>query len=438
MEREEREAQKSENVVSFAQTSRKKMLVGAISVIVALLFLVASFFIGFAVARRETDEQERSLLWMIDRVEENYHDEVSRDELFDRMYDALALDKFCTHYTPEEYEELINSSNGLNEGYGVTFTSVSGAVRIYRVTGNSPADLAGLKKGMYLYEADGAEPVSGSAANEYLGERESVTLTCGYEADASDAQPYTLHRAAYHAAYCYYADSENTYRFRGETPTLTVAGEGLSGLPADTAYIALIQFEGHAAEEFEACLSLMKERSRKHLILDLRGNGGGYLSILCGISAHLLRNAEGKNPLVTQARFRSGATENYCASGNDFSNFFESDARIRVLADENSASASEALIGALISYGTCGYGDIYLRKGGKAIAKTYGKGVMQSRFTAPDNNALRLTVADIYWPNGRCIHGVGITEEDGAVPVSAPLLPNGTDEFLEKFLATLT
>ena len=270
MEKEEREVQKSENAVGFAKSRRKKWLVGAICIIAALLFFTGAFFIGYA-ARGGIDEEERSLLWMVDAVEKNYHDEVSRDELFDRMYDALALDKFCTHYTPEEYEELINSSNGLNEGFGVSFTSDGGAVRIYRVTQNSPADLAGLKKGMYVYALDGAQAESSSAASSYLGGRESVTLTCGVSADASDARSYVLRRASYHAAYCSYADSEKTFKFRGETPELTETGEGIEGLPADTAYLALAQFEGHAAGEFEACLGLMKARGRKHLILDLQG-----------------------------------------------------------------------------------------------------------------------------------------------------------------------
>ena len=271
MEKEEREVQKSENAVGFAKSRRKKWLVGAICIIAALLFFTGAFFIGYA-ARGGIDEEERSLLWMVDAVEKNYHDEVSRDELFDRMYDALALDKFCTHYTPEEYEELINSSNGLNEGFGVSFTSDGGAVRIYRVTQNSPADLAGLKKGMYVYALDGAQAESSSAASSYLGGRESVTLTCGVSADASDARSYVLRRASYHAAYCSYADSEKTFKFRGETPELTETGEGIEGLPADTAYLALAQFEGHAAGEFEACLGLMKARGRKHLILDLRAD----------------------------------------------------------------------------------------------------------------------------------------------------------------------
>lgn len=439
MDKEEREVRKRTNAVGFAQNSRRKKIVGAICIIVALLFLVASFFIGLAVGRGETDAQERSLLWMIDTVEENYREEVSRDELFDRLYDALELDLFCAHYTPEEYADLLQSDNGNNEGYGISFTAENGAVRIYRVTGNSPADLAGLRKGMYVYAlGEGGEAASSSAVTSYLGARDEATLLCGFGTE--DARPYTLRRATYHAAFCRYADSGAAFGFRGEiggTLALTETGEGLSGLPADTAYLAIDKFQGDAAAEFAACLRLMKARGRKHLVIDLRGNGGGSLNVLCDMSTHLMRRAEGESPVIMKARFRNGDTVNYCVEESDFSDYFEQDAKICVLADETSASASEALIGVLISYGTCGYGDIYLRKG-TGIAKTYGKGVMQSRFTAPDGNALRLTVADVYWPNGVCIHGTGVTEEDGAIPVPAPLLPGETDEFLRQVFAKLT
>ena len=83
-----------------------------------------------------------------------------------------------------------------------------------------------------------------------------------------------------------------------------------------------------------------------------------------------------------------------------------------VAANGNSASASEALIGAtMYSYGTISYADIFLTKIGDYTAKTYGKGIMQTTYTN-GGEAVTLTTAQIYWPNGTCIHGRGITEND--------------------------
>lgn len=434
----EEDLQKEQNAAVSVQEKRRNRLRCAMIVVVALLFAVGCFFMGMLAGRGKTDAQMQSLLWMVDTIEENYREEVTRDELYDRLYDSLALDKFCTHYTPEEYAEKVRASNGQNSGIGISLTSIDGHVRVSRTVGNSPVELAGIEKGMYVYSCNGQVPQSPAEAIELLEEAEGdAVLSCGWNADGSDAREYTVRRADYLAAYCAYADSEATFRFRGsDRLVLTETGSGISALPAGTAYIALSKFEGKAGEEFGECLARMRGRGRTDLIIDLRGNGGGYLSILCEIASYLLRNAEGSSPLVMQARYRNGGTVNYRATGNRFSQYFNADSRITVLADENSASASEALMGVLIDYGTCSYSDFYLRESG-SIAKTYGKGVMQSHFKAPDGNVLLLTVADIYWPKGRCIHGIGITEADGAIGVEAPALPGAEDVFLQTVCAKL-
>lgn len=433
-----KDEQNKANAVTFTKEKpTNNGLKRAMIVFVALLFAASCFLIGMLVGRR-TDKRESSLLWMIDAVEKNYREDVSRDELYDRLYDALALDRFCAHYTPEEYAEKVREREGENAGYGISITSEGAALRVARVIGNSPVCLAGIESGMYLYSVGGETPATSADAVAVLTAAEGdVVLSCGWTADGSDARAYTVRRASYLASYCTYADSEGTFGFRGtEELVLTEIGEGVEELPAGTAYLRLAQFEGNAAQEFEACLKQMKARGRTDLILDLRGNGGGYLSILCEIAAHLLRGAEGDHPLVMQARYRDGSKENYRANGNDYAEYFNENSRIRVLADENSASASEALIGALIDYGTCNYPDLYLRKG-TGEARTYGKGVMQTHFIAPDGNVLQLTVANIYWPNGNYIHGTGITEADGAVPVAAPALCGKEDVFLQAVCAML-
>lgn len=426
-----------ENAAPVSQKTRKnKYLFCAMAVIVALLFAVGAFFLGMLAG--SPGEREKNLLEMIETVEENYREEVDEDKIYDRLYDSLALDEFCAHYTPEEYAEKQRESQGENTGYGITFTSLDGYVRVYRVLGNSPIALAGIQKGMYLFACNGAAVSASQAVDILNGTKDDVVLTCGWNANGSDARDYTVRRAAYLASYCTYADSEKTYCFRGtEGLALTETGAGIAELPADTAYISLTQFEGMAAMEFEACLDMMKSRGRTDLIIDLRGNGGGYLSILCDIASHLLRNAEGRHPIVMQARYRSGKTELYAATGNDFDDYFNEDSRITVLADENSASASEALMGALHDYGTCEYSDFYLRKNGDKV-KTYGKGVMQSHFFSADGNVMLLTVANIYWPKSNiCIHGTGITKDDGAIAVDAPVLRGQEDVFLQTVCAAL-
>ena len=412
------------------QTHRRKPS-RALIVVIALIFTVAAFAAGWFGRYYAIDSHARSFLWMLDAVQKNYREKVDMDELYDKLYDALELDRFCAHYTPEEYADIVAESKGRNTGYGFSYVEEGERVRLYRVVGNSPAELSGMKKGMYIFRCNGAEITSSGELAEALAEGDTAVFECGFSEDGDDKASYEVTRSSYLASYCRYADSENTFVFRGTKQlVLTEAGAGIAELPADTAYLSLAEFDGNAAWEVKTCLQKMKERGRTNLVLDLRSNGGGYLSTLCEISAHFMRNAKAHNPLVTSVRYRSGKTLKYRATGNDFGSYFNADSRISVLADENSASASECLLGVLVDYGTVSYSDIYLRQDDKGVARTYGKGVMQAHFTAPDGNVMRLTVADVFWPKGNNIHEVGVTKADGAIGIKADRIWGARDEML--------
>lgn len=407
------------------------------AVLFALIFLFVGIIAGWLIGIGTIDDRARNLVWLLERVEDNYYQEVDDETLYDRLYSALELDKFCTYYNVDEYDRVVDESRGRNKGYGLSIIYEGEDVRVYRTVFNSPAELAGLGAGMYIYRFGENETHLTAADSdnfyEYLTTHDSVTVEAGYS--KGDARLLTMTRAAYAAAYCEYRDSEESYRFRGGEPndlTLTKVGEGMSVLGESTAYLRLTEFDGNAGREFKACLEKMKERGRTDLILDLRCNGGGYLTTLCNIAAHLLKNAEERRPLVMTSRYRSGKEEKYTADGNDFSAYFSDTSRIRVLADENTASASEALMGAMIAYGTISSGDIYLRVNETdGLARTYGKGVMQSTFVAPNGRALRLTVAQIFWPDGEtCIHDVGIRAEGDHAITAGPFA--AAEEFIRQ------
>ncbi len=412
----ERGPSAAQNEPSAADKKREKAVRAICAVLFALIFTFVGIIAGWFIGASSVDERARNLAWLVERVEDNYYKEIDDEELYDRLYSALELDKFCTYYNEDEYDRLVSESKGNNEGYGISLVYEGDAVRVYNTVYNSPAERAGLAAGMYIYQYGETESDLSAATREnfysFLTAHSSVTLKAGHSEES--AALISMTRAKYLAAYCEYSDSEKSFRFRGDDKlTLTEAGAGMSVLDGDTAYIRLKEFDGKAAKEFETCLKTMKERGRTNLILDLRSNGGGYLTTLCDIAAHLLKGAEGRSPLVASSRYRSGKTGRYTASGNDFYDYFSADSRIRVLADENTASASEALMGAMICYGTISADDIFIRVNDTdGLARTYGKGVMQSTYTAPNGRALRLTVAEIFWPDGTtCIHDVGIRAE---------------------------
>ena len=117
----------------------------------------------------------------------------------------------------------------------------------------------------------------------------------------------------------------------------------------------------------------------------------------------------------------------------------EQDSEIYVAANVNTASASEALIGAMISYGTIGYEDIFITDTvGQGSARTYGKGIMQTTYyNVATGEAAKLTTAQIYWPNGESIHGSGITTAMGARPSPAKSFGEYGDPELTAILAAI-
>lgn len=426
----------SGNQQTAKMSNRKKILIAAGAVIIALVF----FFVGWIVRYFTIDARARTLLWLIDTIDDNYYKEITDEEwdgIYDRLYDTVLPDQFCSYYSPEEYRKLVSESAGSNKNAGFSAIDYEGDLRVYNVVGNSPAALAGLKSGMYIYRM-GTSMDSLKEGNRdalYSLSGKTLYLECGY---GEEKEIYSITSGNYLASYCSYRDSETSFDFRGaDALKLTETHNPIAGLNGETAYISIAEFNGNVAEEFTAMLALMKERGKTNLILDLRRNGGGYLDAFSSIASHLLKDAGTKTPVVATAKYRNGAKKEFRANGNDYFDYFTSSSSVYVLADERTASASECLIGALVDYHALPYWNIYLRKEGD-VARTYGKGVMQSAYTSLNGSAVRVTSAEIFWPlSGKSIHGVGVTENDGAIGIEAPLVAGEKDLMLEEVLARL-
>jgi len=431
----------------------RKVELCVFAVLGAVLIFAGAFLAGWFGRYSALGKKKRELLWAIDTTLENYYQEIDEDVLYGKIYEGFELDDYSCFYTAHEYKTISDEKDGISDGAGFSIViergksgDKNGYIRIYSVAGNSPADLAGLKRGMYI-SAFGADKehlqTQGDDVNAFYegfvsfagAQKEAFVIKCGYSADGTDAEDYSITMKKYTASYCTYRDSGASYAFRGETPAVTETFDPLSSLDDKTAYISIREFNGSAATEFKTFLDRMKERGRTNLVLDLRMNGGGYIDILMEISSHLLKTATGSNPVIAYAEFRSGEKISYTASNCDYKNYFKDDSEITVLADEWTASASECLIGAMVDYGTIGYDDVVLRKDPETgKAGTYGKGVMQTYFEDKSGNVLKLTVAEIFWPEGKSIHGTGVTATDGAKTVEAPFLYDKDDTFINSAL----
>lgn len=398
-----------------------------LTVLVAVILFVVAFFAGFAVCYFRGGTDAAKALWIKNMIDTYYYEDIDPDDVYSLIGKEL-LDPYSDYYDETAYAELTNGREGNKSGFGFSYYIPEGedTARVYAVSGNSPAELAGLRAGMRIFGAGRSEDeivaVAGSEFSEYLdslGLGDGDTLCFD-----TDAGLISVTRSAYKENCVYYRDADCGYRFVGEDALDAERTEDALALPEDTAYIRITSFSGNVADQFAAAMELFRSAGKKNLVLDLRGNGGGLLSDLQKVASYLLKDAEGNRPLVVRAKYKSGKTETYRASENEYHSYFAEDSRIRVLADSNTASASECLIGAMLDYHTIDYDDILLSEI-DGVAKTYGKGIMQSTFRYIDGSAIKLTTATVHWPvSDNNIHGRGVLPQDGAIAVAATAQPD--------------
>lgn len=350
------------------------------------------------------------------------------------------LDPYSAYYTRTEYQTVTEDNRGSKSGIGVSLSFNEGVV-LYSVIGNSPACRAGLKAGDKIISgvAGGEETVfrSTSDFSSFVSaQEENQTFTL----KLSDGRSVNLARKDYTASYAAMYTSESRYevQYNDGRREIVKTDEGIPQLPRGTAYMYLYQFYGGAAEEMADLIEKFNAENCTSLILDLRGNGGGYVDLMAQIGGRFTSLAAGDRHIAMTARYKDGSEETtYCPeydeSGSDTQKLIKPGTAVYVMANENTASASEALIGILVSYDIVKYENIFLSKYSGREARSYGKGIMQSTYTnILTGEALKLTVAGIYWANGKTIHGVGLLPSDGCsvAPSSDNIVNVGYDDEL--------
>lgn len=389
---------------------------------------VVAFGCGVLTCWASLDPEIRTILAVKDKIQEDYYQEVTDEDFYKAIFGGInddLLDPYSQYMTPEEFSATISDLEGNRVGIGLVFSSSTEApLRITRVCGNSPAEEAGVLAGECIIAYGKTEDALTEASNfdafsDFVSsyeEKEEFVL----KLQAGDSQRFvTVYKGAYVENYVFYRTNKSSYVFTGENADiLTEKGTPLACLDDDTAYIRLVQFTGNAAEEFDVAMSQFQKDGKKHLILDLRGNGGGYLDTMQLIASYFCKNATVAEPVVAVADFGDKRTQ-YNAYGNWYYEYFTNESQIYLLADAYSASASECLIGCMIDYGAIAFENICLAER-EGVAKTYGKGIMQEtqlvNFLKQD--AITLTTAEIRWPlSDRSIHGRGVVPQDGVKTV---------------------
>lgn len=340
-------------------------------------------------------------------------------ELTDQDYvNAISsgiLDKYSRYYTPEEYEKFTKEKSGSYEGFGVSFVGESNV--IFSVNGNSPLDHAGVQSGDVVsgLRLEGGQTVNINSSKD-VGDFLKANENCNTVTFIiNQTFEYTVTKKQYKVSYVTYYDSATKLCFRqdesGALVKTITQSDKMSGLSDDTGYIKFDHFEADAATQFMTALTYMLDSGKTKLIFDLRNNGGGMMNVLTEMASCLIYNGGKKSSLVTktQTKITDGS---YYTGANKFDQRLE---KIVVLANENTASASECLIGAMLCYGdkfSKDKADLVIEKNADGIAKTYGKGIMQTTYLLKNGGAFKLTTGRVLWPDEQtCIHGTGIVVE---------------------------
>lgn len=305
-------------------------------------------------------------------------DKVKKEDLQNGMYKGLMNsidDKYAQYYTPDEYNDFQETNNGQYGGIGayVSQNSDTGDIVIVNPFDGAPAKEAGIKPGDIIVDIDGTSVVGMELSD-------AVTLMKG-EPD-TDVSVKVLRDGEY--------IDVNITRKVVDVPT--VKHEIIEN--GDIGYIYVSGFDKVTSTQFRQALDDIEAKNAKALIVDIRDNGGGMLDVVVDMLDRLL--PEG---LLVYTETNQGRDEEYYSTNEEYY-----DKPMAVLINGYSASASEVFAGAVQDY-----------KAGTIIGTTsYGKGIVQSIFSLNkdgDGSAIKLTTARYYTPNGRNIHGIGITPD---------------------------
>lgn len=418
-----------------------------LTVILVILLFALSFTGGYLVRRLSESKKLRSLSWLIEVIDSNYcyYDEqtgeyktFTTEDYAKAITDGL-LDKYSTFYTSEEYKDEVSTRQGKRYGIGLGFLKTEEKPKIYSVTFNSPAEKVGLTPGELLVAcglAGNRTEISSyqdfDAFIKNVDEGVDFTLYTMKDGETEESS-YTIKKEVYVSSFVKYSDSVLGYSFsfdKSGAVLKTEISSFISGLSQDTAYITLRSFSGNAGKELKTALDIMKERGKTKLILDIRDNGGGLLNVLSEICSYLVDSGSSGPLAIAYSQDKRGNYTTYYSKNREFYNNLN---KICVLANGNTASASECLIGAMLYYGA-GFSqdNLIIEKTGNKTT-TYGKGIAQTTYlNYKTGEAVSLTTEYMFLPDKTtCIHGVGfkpnennLTESQTTIPRAIEILAN--------------
>jgi len=337
------------------------------SVFTFLLFT----FIGFSqVEAQEVRDQTIKYQNLIALVDAFYVDSVSLEKLTeDAIIKVLAeLDPHSVYISKDEVKAMNEPLQGSFSGVGIQFNILRDTLMVVATIPGGPSEKAGLRASDRIIKIDN-ELVAGVGL-------ENTRVFKKLRGDKGTEVKLSIQRKGE-------KELLDFLIIRDDIPIYSLDASYM--INKNVGYIKLNRFAAKTADEFLEALMKLKEQKMEDLILDLRGNGGGYMTAAIKIVDQLFSKDQ---LIVFTDGLKSKRHENVSTDRGVFK-----EGRVIVLIDEGSASASEIVSGAIQDWD----------RGLVVGRRSFGKGLVQRQFPLSDGSMIRLTTAHYYTPTGRCI-----------------------------------
>jgi len=307
---------------------------------------------------------------LIDFINTEYVDSVNTDSIVNLTVDNILskLDPHSVYIPPSEQAEVAESMKGDFVGIGINFYMYKDSVAIIKPVENGPSAKAGIKSGDRILFA--------GKTKLYGRKLPSDSLFSKLKGLQGSEIELTVFRKS----------EQKKLKFKVKRDVIPIKSVDASMLIGNNiGYIKINRFAETTFNEFKTGLTRLKQKGIQSLVIDLRDNGGGYMEEAIAIADEFLKDRQ----LIVFTKSKNGSTEKtYATKTGSFETGI-----VYVLINENSASASEILAGAIQDND----------RGTIVGRRSFGKGLVQREMDFNDGSAVRLTVARYYTPTGRSI-----------------------------------
>ena len=341
------------------------------------LAIAFSVIIGIVVGnqfsnQRYTADSDRKLNTILNLIADDYVDDsVIINNLIEMSIPQILskLDPHTVYFSAKDMKAAQEELDGSFSGIGISFQIYNDTITVIEVIPGGPSYKAGILAGDRIVTVDDSTYVGESVDANFVksklrGDKNTIVKLGIKRSTSTKLLTFNVKR--------------------GDVPVNSV--DAYYMIEPTTGYVKVNQFGSNTYNEFINALSTLKKDGAKRYIVDLRGNGGGYMEVAITMANEFL--SENQLIVCTKGRFKRDDSMVYSDGNGSFQ-----DAELVVLIDEYSASASEIFAGAIQD------NDRGLIIGNRS----FGKGLVQKQFMLPDSSAIRLTIARYYTPSGRCI-----------------------------------